>query len=80
MGIDVKSDATSKETMISCGPMVLAEIFSTKSLLFLTVYLLVSFDVVFPEIKCLTTTTLSSMAHSTNKYLATPWAHQLALS
>ena len=27
VGIDVKSDTTSKETMISCGSMVLAEIF-----------------------------------------------------
>ena len=37
MGIDVKSDTESKETMISCGSMVFAEIFSTKSLLFLKV-------------------------------------------
>ena len=31
VGIDVKSDTTSKETVISCGSMVLEETFSTKS-------------------------------------------------
>lgn len=38
VGMDVKSGTTSKETMISCGLMVQAEICLTKSLLFVTVY------------------------------------------
>ena len=37
VGIDVKSDTTSKDTMISCGSIVQLEIFLTKSLLFVTV-------------------------------------------
>ena len=37
VGIDVKSDTTSKDTMISSGSIVQLEIFLTKSLLFVTV-------------------------------------------
>ena len=37
VGIDVKSDTTSKDTMISCGSIVQLEIFLTKSLLLVTV-------------------------------------------
>ena len=39
-GIDVKRDTTSKDTITSCGVMLHTETFSTKSQLFVTVYLL----------------------------------------
>ena len=40
VGIDVKRDTTSKDTIISCRVMLQTETFSTKSQLFVTVYLL----------------------------------------